>query len=200
MRTLALAIAAALCLGVPAAEAVCTTGVECIRERFGPDLTIRNNRIIDRTDRLGDRGRPENPYLAGQNVAAQARRAGRFDSTMGRAGRGVAADRYAEPLTPGEVRPDVRYTPEAALDPYTPGTLAPGPAPSGFEDGPELTVDRYNPALPATGEPGATAAGEQALPRSRTARASAPTERDRNTPRGAADLRYGGPRSSGAYR
>jgi hypothetical protein len=194
MRTLSLAIAVSVCLGTSAAHAVCTTGVECIRERFGVDQTVRNNRLIDRTDRLGDRGRPLNPYVAGQNAANQARRAGRFDSTTldSTASRRSAVD----PLQPGEIRPDVRYTPGTAIDPYTPGALNPG----GTQDAPAPTVEPYAPALPATGELGAAGPQEQALPRSRTARPAAPAQRDQNRPQGAADLRYGGPKTSGAYR
>lgn len=50
MRTLALALAAALpvWLAAPAANALCTSGIECIRERFGADRFLRQNRLLDR--------------------------------------------------------------------------------------------------------------------------------------------------------
>lgn len=193
MRTLALAIGVGLCLGTSAAQALCTTGVECIRERFGVDRTVTNNRIIDRTDRLGDRGRPLNPYLAGQNVANQARRAGRFDAT------GTGAGLYAaDPLRGGETRPDVRYTPGGGLDPYTPGALIPGETPSELQD---LTVAPYEPVQAATGDSAAPSTAPRAVPRTATGIRSAPaSQRDQNTPQGAASTRYTGPRTSGATR
>ena len=202
MRTLALGIALSVCLGTSAAQAVCTTGVECIRERFGADRTVRNNQIIDRTDRLGDRGRAQNPYLAGQNVAGQARRAGRFDSTLGGTGGGTgrtgAAVYAADPLRGGETRPDVRYTPGTAIDPYTPGSLAPGETETGAA--PDLTVAPYDPAQPVTDAAGATSPAAQGVVRGRTTRSAAPALRDQNRPQGAASRRYSGPRTTGAYR
>ena len=192
MRTLGLAVAVSLCLGTSAAHALCTTGVECIRERFGVDQTIRNNRIIDRTDRLGDRGRPENPYLAGQNVTNQARRAGRFDATGGAAALGGFA---ADPLRGGETLPDVRYTPGTAIDPYSRGSLIPGQTPSELQD---LTVVPYEPAQRVTGEAGAPGAAAVGTPRG--IRSAAPAQRDQNTPQESASRRYTGPQTSGAYR
>ncbi len=145
MRTLALAAAVSVCLGTSAAHALCTTGVECIRERFGPDTTVRNNRIIDRTDRLGDRGRPENPYLAGTNAAGQARRAGRFDSTVGgttgaMAGRPRGTASGAEPPGPGDV---------GLTDRSAPGQLAPGEVGPDQPGASDLTIMPYEPASPA---------------------------------------------------
>ena len=197
MRTLGLAVAVSLCLGTSAAHALCTTGVECIRERFGVDQTVRNNRIIDRTDRLGDRGRPENPYLAGQNVTNQARRAGRFDATGGAAARGgyAAGDFAADPLRGGETRPDVRYTPGTAVDPYSRGSLIPGQTPSELQD---LTVAPYEPAQPVTGDTRAPGAASVGTPRG--IRSAPPAQRDRNTPQESANRRYTGPQTSGSYR
>lgn len=187
MRTLALAIAMSVCLGTSAAHALCTTGVECIRERFGADTSLRNNRIIDRTDRLGDRGRPENPYLAGQNAAGQARRAGRFDSTLGgRAGAAAAGRPAVDPLGPGEVRPDVRYTPDTAIENYTPQSRGPGEF-RADTDGTDLTIAPYDPVMPATGAAGTHAEGAV---RRRGTLPAVPARRDQNTPQGAANLRF----------
>jgi hypothetical protein len=188
MRTLGLAIAMALCLGTTAAHAVCTTGVECIRERFGVDQTVRNNRIIDQTDTLGDRGRPLNPYVARQNVANQARRAGRFDATGDR-----RTSRFdAEPRLEAGTRPDVRFTPDASGALSAPVTLVPG-APPQARDPAELTVA---PVQPATGAARDRATGFRAA----GTRAAAPTPRDQNQPVGAANRRFTGPQTSGAYR
>ena len=188
MRTLALAIGVSLCLGTSAAQALCTTGADCIRERFGVDRTVTNNRIVDRTDRLGDRGRPLNPYLAGQNVANQARRAGRFDAT------GIAGGRYgADPTQGREIRPDVRYTPSTAFDPYAPGAPISGETPSETE---ALSVAPYEPVQPATGAPSAA----PRIAPSVGARSAPAGQRDRNTPQGSAEVRYTGPQSTGATR
>jgi hypothetical protein len=61
-------------------------------------------------------------------------------------------------------------------------------------DGSDLTIAPYDPAQPVTGQ--ADVAGSARNRGSRTA----PAQRDQNTPQGAAELRYSGPRSSGAYR
>ena len=213
MRILALALAAALpvWLAAPSADALCTTGVECIRERFGSGTIVRNNRIIDGTDRLGNRRTAVSPYLAGQNAAEQARRAGRFDSTTGATARGTrgAAAALGSPVAPsvGALGPSVRYAPGTAYDPYAARAPLPDAVPPDAEAASDLTVAPYEPALPATGPASGRAggaAGAAARYRPGAApgqgRPAAPAEPDRNMPQGAADLRYGGPRTSGAYR
>lgn len=191
MRTLVLALAAALpvWLAAPAAQAVCISGVDCIRERFGSNAMPRNNRIIDRTDRLGDRNTPVNPY-----VARQGRPVGSVDR------REVAPQApFEEALqtSPSDLRPDARYTPGTTLDPYALGLSGAGTVGSGLGTAPGLTVEPYAPAAAATGEPGSAAAGVAPRP---SAGAVRPGRRDPNAPTGAANGFYTGPRSTGALR
>jgi hypothetical protein len=198
---LALAIATSVALGTSAAQAICTTGVECIRERFAPDNTVRNNSIIDRTDWLGDRGRPQNPYLAGRNVAGQARSAGRYDSTIGTGGTGgVTGGFAADPLRAGETRPDVRYTPGTAIEPYVKGSRAPGGLGPQVGDASDATIAPRESSLYPTGEAGAPGTAAQVTARPGAATSAAPARRPQNTPQGAANLRNDGPRMPGANR
>jgi hypothetical protein len=200
MRTLAFALAAALpvWLTAPAAHAVCTSGVDCIRERFGSDTMLRQNRLLDRTDRIGTR-QPVNPY-----AARQSRRAAGLNRADDAAEEGVYGDEALR--SPSEIRPDVRYTPEEVL--RMPGIEAPGepPAEAGGMSGP--TVGPVLPAEPTPTSPSAragaaTAASDAA--RSRDPYAAlrrAPASRGRvdpNRPAGAADLFHSGP-STGARR
>jgi hypothetical protein len=158
MRTLALALAAALpvWLAAPAAQAVCTSGIDCIRERFGTNPMPRNNRIIDRTDRLGDRNRPVNPYVARQGLRTAPGNRTIYAPT--------GQQSALEALQPNQLRPDATYTPGTppgtVVNPYALGSTlqgATGPAygaAPGTEPGvmgSDVTQQPYAPAAPATG-------------------------------------------------
>lgn len=143
MRTLALALAAAsaVWLAPPAAEAVCTSGVDCIRERFGTNPMPRNNRIIDRTDGLGDRNRPVNPYLARQGLRVapgnrtiyaptgdQEAALETLQPNQIRPDAGAAAPSVGSALGPARVIGPGTQPGDAAAQPYAPAAAATGPA------------------------------------------------------------------------
>jgi hypothetical protein len=174
MRTLALALAAALpvWLAAPAAEAVCTSGVDCIRERFGTDPMLRNNRIIDRTDGLGDRNRPVNPYAARQGLRVAPGNRTIYAPT--------GPETALETLQPNQSRPDAgAYMPGTGTAAPTVGSAL-GPVrvigPGGAQQDADAAAQPYAPAEAATGP--ATRAGQTGV-YSRTAR---PAPRDPNQP------------------
>ena len=197
MRT-ALAILLSACLGATAAQAVCISGVDCVRERFGPDPMTRNNQIIDRTTGFSSRNTPANPYVARQGL--QVTPGGRtiYNPT------GQQAE--LETLRPNQLRPDAGYAPGAApgttnpylATPYAPGPVAPGTTGAAVGATTGLPAQPYAPKGTITGQRGAGGTyGTSPYAGGTTAQ---PSPRDPNRPVGATDAYSGGAQSPGSTR
>lgn len=132
MRMLVPALVAFLPLWLAAAPAgaVCLSDIDCIRQRFGQDRMLQQNRVLERARPAGAR--------AHANRGPSVRRDGVHDASR----TGNAPDAGSDDARDAvEVRPGVFYAPGGALGaPRIPGR----DDPASDEAGP--TIRRYQPA------------------------------------------------------